>query len=46
VTVLFPWVPMDHMTDEDVRALAAIFADTPRSTSGWRSFAGFRRSCI
>jgi len=29
VTVLFPWVPMDRLTDEDERALAAIFADTP-----------------
>jgi hypothetical protein len=27
VTVLFPWVPMDQMTDEDEQALAAIFAD-------------------
>jgi hypothetical protein len=29
VTVLFPWLPMDQMTDEDEQALAAIFADTP-----------------
>lgn len=27
VTVLFPWVPMDRLTDEDELALAAIFAD-------------------
>ncbi|WP_273938362.1 2'-5' RNA ligase family protein [Kutzneria chonburiensis] len=28
VTVLYPWVPMDLLTDEDGLALAAIFAET------------------
>jgi 2'-5' RNA ligase len=29
VTVLFPWLPVDRITDRDERDLAAIFADTP-----------------
>jgi 2'-5' RNA ligase len=29
VTVLFPWLSVDRMTDQDERDLAAIFAETP-----------------
>jgi hypothetical protein len=39
VTVLFPWVPIDRLTDEDERALAAIFAEfrelTRRVAARW-----------